>query len=85
MTTELKRIAGYVPEHIEIAFKEWKLKNKIAGDSEAINVLLSQFFFGDNCHQKEGLEGINRRLHALEQRVSRHSILLLEKEAQNDA
>lgn len=77
MSTKNNRVAAYLPEHIDQAFREWKLKNRISGDSEALNEILSQFFFGDETTKNEGLEGFNLRLKALEQRTSRLSSIVL--------
>lgn len=44
MTTQNPRVAGYIPQNIHDRFKSFKEERKIKGDSQALAVIMSEFF-----------------------------------------
>lgn len=73
MSTEKKRVAGYLSKEIEAAFNHFKSTSGIEGDSEALNAILAAYF------------GIAKEAHAAGQikirDIVRHEVDLYLKES----
>lgn len=73
MPTENRRIATYLPKHIDERLQAFKVERDLKGDSQALIVILSEFFqvSQDTTHQSSSvISEFQKRIEALEEKFS---------------
>jgi hypothetical protein len=72
MPTQNRRVATYLPPHIDTPFKDFKSKREIKGDSEALIAILSEYFqvsqevaYPNSSNLLQRIEGLEDRLSSL--------------------
>lgn len=83
MPTQNRRVATYLPPHIDEPFKAFKFQRDIKGDSEALIAILSEYFQVSQEVAYSSSSNLLQRIEAVEDRLSRlKSELLSELKAE---
>lgn len=70
MPTQNRRVATYLPPHIDDPFKDFKSKRDIKGDSEALIAILSEYFQVSQEIAYSSSSNLLQRIEAIEERLS---------------
>jgi uncharacterized protein YfkK (UPF0435 family) len=69
MPTQNRRVATYLPPHIDEPFKAFKSQRDIKGDSEALIVILSEYFQVSHEVAYPSSSNLLQRIEAIEQKL----------------
>jgi predicted RNA-binding Zn-ribbon protein involved in translation (DUF1610 family) len=69
MPTQNRRVATYLPPHIDEPFKSFKSQRDIKGDSEALIVILSEYFQVSQEVAYPSSSNLLQRIEAIEERL----------------